>query len=105
MAFNNSTLMKLQNALNANGDNIMINQNQFYSPNLMRPINMWHVKRAMRDADSDRYYYVELFRSASKIQVALFLRDLWYEQNGWEVPTDNEMWNNLKKQRAEKELE
>ena len=28
--------------------------------------------------------------------MVLFLRDYWYEFNGWEVPNDNEVWNKVK---------
>ena len=30
------------------------------------------------------------------IQILLFLRDYWFEMNGWDIPTDNEMWNEIK---------
>ncbi|MBR4377332.1 MAG: hypothetical protein IKP50_00380 [Bacilli bacterium] len=33
----------------------------------------------------------ELFSSASEIQVVLFMRNLWYAVNGWDIPPTNKM--------------
>lgn len=39
----------------------------------------------------------ELFRCGNKIKVVLFLRDYWYQLNGWEIPKD-EYWDKQKGQ-------
>jgi hypothetical protein len=33
----------------------------------------------------------ELFSSASEIQIVLFMRNLWYAVNGWDIPATNKM--------------
>jgi hypothetical protein len=33
----------------------------------------------------------ELFSSASEIQIVLFMRNLWYALNGWDIPPTNQM--------------
>ena len=48
---------------------------------------------------------MELFKSTSQIQVVLFLGYFWYDINGWEIPTDNEMWNNAKQKYYDKKEE
>lgn len=97
MPASNSTMIhKLQSAINGKGGKIVINRTQFYSEDQDRPITIWVVKKAIWDDRKNRQIYVELFSSVSQIQIVLFLRDLWYEINGWEVPNDNETWNTAK---------
>ena len=38
----------------------------------------------------------EIFSTYSQLQVILFLRDLWYVWLGKEIPTDNQLWENIK---------
>ena len=37
-----------------------------------------------------------MFSSASDIQIVKWLRDYWYTLNGWEVPTDDPVWEEAK---------
>ena len=57
---------------------------------------MYLVKQAVFDDETGKHKNVELFKSTSQIQIVLFLRDFWFEINGWEIPTDNEQWNAIK---------
>lgn len=97
MASNSTLIHKLQQALNGKGERILYTTSQFYSEQQNRPVTIYHVKQATYDEIEDKTRNVELFKSTSQIQIVLFLRDLWYEVNGWEVPQDNETWNNVKK--------
>lgn len=97
MAASNSTMIhKLQRAINAQGEKLLYDTQQFYSNDQNRPITMYRIRKTYKNEATGRNKYVELFSSASQIQIVLFLRDYWYEINGWEVPTDNEMWEKIK---------
>ena len=105
MASNSVLIHKLQRALNTKGMKILYSTTQFYSEEQDRPVTMYIVKRAVYDEQKGRNQNIELFKSTSQIQIVLFLRDLWYEVNGKEVPKDNEKWNAAKeKQLQEKEV-
>ena len=81
----------------------MYSTSQFYSVKQDRPITTYQVRQAIVDEETKKSKSVELFKSTSQLQILLFLRDLWYEVNGWEVPTDNEMWNKAKERYYEKQ--
>ena len=103
MASNSVNIHKLQTALNGKGYNILYSTSQFYSVKQDRPITTYQVRQAIVDEETKKSKSVELFKSTSQLQILLFLRDLWYEVNGWEVPTDNEMWNKAKERYYEKQ--
>lgn len=98
MASNSTNIHKLQQAINNRGGQILYNTTQFYSVKQNRPVNIYIIKQAYYDVARDRVGAVELFKSTSQIQILLFLRDMWFEMNGWEVPTDNEQWNAAKEE-------
>ena len=96
---------KLQNAINDKGYKLLYNKTQFYSEQQDRPINLYTIKQVVPpDNPNKRNRYIELFKSTSQIQIVFFLRDFWYDINGWEVPTDNEMWNEAKQKYLEKQV-
>lgn len=90
------TIKKLQAALNSSGEKILIDLRQFWSDEKKKYITMYRVKKAVWDEEKLKYKNVELFRTCSQIQVILFLRDMWYQLNGQELPTDNDMWNEIR---------
>ena len=96
MASNSTNIHRLQKAINNKGGAILYNTTQVYSFEQNRPITIYIVRQAVYDETKKRSRAVELFSSASQIQILLFLRDYWFQMNGWEVPTDNEMWNKAK---------
>ena len=90
-------IKKLQRAINEKFDgHILINKTQYYSPQTDRPMELFVIKKAIWDDSKNKFKNVELFSSPSDIQIVLWLRDYWYDLNGWEVPTDNEEWNKAK---------
>lgn len=94
---------KLQRAINDKFDQkILYNKTQFYSDQQDRPVTLYILKQAVWDEEKERNRNVELYSTTSQIQIVLYLRDLWYELNGWEIPTDNEEWNKAKKAYAER---
>lgn len=99
MASNSVMIHKLQQAINGRGMKILYSTSQFYSNQQDRPVTMYQIKQAVYDEDTGKYKHVELFKSVSQIQIVLFLRDMWFEINGWEIPTDNQVWNKMKEKR------
>lgn len=90
-----SMIKKLQTACNQKFDaHILYNKRQFYGDNKKRrsPITMHVIAVAVYDEDNERYKNIELYASASEINVVKFMRDYWYELNDWEVPTDDKEW-------------
>lgn len=99
MANSNIVMVKkLQQAINGKGEKILYTTNQFYSDEQDRPVTIYSIKKAIFNEEKKRNINIELFSSTSILQIVLFLRDYWYELNGWEVPTDNEQWNKIKEE-------
>ena len=106
MQSNRQMIKKLQTAINQNfGKKITYNKTQFYSDKQDRPVTIYIIKQCIYDEDRNRNRYIELFSSCSQLQIVLFLRDMWYELNGWEVPTDNEDWTKAKQKYYENKEE
>lgn len=97
-------IKKLQRAINDKfGQRILVNKTQYYSQESERVLEILIIKKAVWDEDKQKFTNIELFSSASDIQIVLWLRDYWYELNGWEVPTDNEEWNKAKQRYEDKQ--
>ena len=93
-------IKKLQKAINITFDRkILVNKSQFYSDKSNKIIEMIVIKQAVWDEKKQKIVNIKLFESTSDIQIVLYLRDLWYRLNGWEVPTDNDYWNEIKKKK------
>lgn len=91
------TIKKLQNAINDTyNKHIVINKQQYYVEKDGKIAEIIVVKQAYVDKNG-RTKYNEIFSSGSDVAIVLFLRDYWYELNGWEVPDDNETWNETKR--------
>ena len=89
-------IKKLQNAINGTGKHhIIINKTQFYVEQDNKIAEVIVVKEVTIDRRG-KATYTEIFSSTSDICIVLFLRDMWYELNGWEIPTDNAMWEEAK---------
>ena len=94
------TIKKLQKAININFDKkILVNKNQFYSDKTKSIIEMIVIKQAVWNEEKHKVVNVKLFESTSDVQIVLYLRDLWFKLNGWDIPTDNDMWNDIKKKK------
>lgn len=96
MASCSVNIHKLQQAINRHGGKVLYSTTQFYSEKQDRPVTMYVIKQAVYDDETGKNKNIELFKTTSQIQVVLFLRDMWFEMNGWDVPTDNEQWNSIK---------
>lgn len=74
---------------------ILINSKQWFNEDKDTAMTVYTVQ--VFDVDENgKKTYTELFKTYSQVQLVLFMRDLWYELNGWEVPTDNPRWQEIK---------
>lgn len=96
MPSNAGMIKKLLTALNLRGLKLMYMTSQFWSEQQDRAVTLYVIKQAVWNADKERFDNVELYKSASQIQIVLYLRDLWYTINGKEVPQNNELWTEIK---------
>lgn len=95
---------KLQSAINQRAeDKLLINTQQWYSEDKGRPITVYTIKQSI--ITNGKKNLVELFKTYSQIQMLLWLRDYWYEINGWEIPHNNEIWEEMKQRNDKKEKE
>lgn len=98
-------IKKLQRAINEKfGQKILVNHTQFYSEKSEQVLEMIVVKKSIYDEEKQKSKQIELFSSTSDVQIVLYLRDYWYELNGWEVPTDNEEWQIAKQRYIDKHV-
>lgn len=90
---------KLQQALNARGEMILQRTTQFYSLDKKCPVTIYYVEKAYKDEeDPNRTKKNELFKTTSQLQVILFMRDLLNLSRGEPLPTDNQIWNDKRKE-------
>lgn len=99
-ASNKTMIHKLQAAINGKGEQLLIDKIQFFSEDQNRPISLYRISKSVFNPEKGRNKKDKLFETASQIQVVLFLRDYWYYLTGQEIPTDNEMWNEIKKKQG-----
>lgn len=103
MNSNKTMINKLKRAINSKGDRLLYSTNEFFSEEKQDTVTMHTIKRQLEPEAGERYgKKIELFSSVSTIQIVLFLRDMWYEMNGWEVPKDNEQWAEAKEKYEKK---
>lgn len=91
------TSKKLVQALNSKGRKITLSTKQFIGKE-GQPHNMYSISEATWNEDKRKYSHEELYSTTSMIRVTLFLRDLWFELNGWELPDDQELWNDIREE-------
>lgn len=90
------TIKKLQQALQFEGELILITTSQFFSMEKRTTVTRYHIKKQIQSEEKHKSSQVELFSSCSQIQITLFLRDYYYEVKGYEVPHDNPIWEAAK---------
>lgn len=95
MADINVSIQKLLKALNLKGEMLLYSKKQFMGKE-GQPHNLYTISKAVWDADRQKYGSTEIYKSTSTVRIALYLRDMWFSVNGWDLPTDNEMWNQIR---------
>ena len=104
MADVNRSINKLVGALNQNGYMILYNKKQFMGVE-GKPHNLYTISQAVWNPDKHKYGSKEIYKSTSTVRIVLFLRDAWFRFKGWELPTDNEMWNKIREEEKWERLE
>ena len=84
-------IRKLQIALNSKGQRVLCNRSQFYSEQQNRPVTIYKVMQSVFDEASGKNRHIELFSSASQIQIVLFMRNYWFLLQGKEIPPTNNL--------------
>ena len=91
------TSKKLIQALNSRGHKLTLSVKQFMGKE-GQPHNMYSINRAIWNEEKRRYSHEEAYSTTSMVRLTLFLRDMWFEENGWELPTDQEQWNKIREE-------
>lgn len=86
---------KLVKALNTRGYMLTFSYKQFMSRE-GKPINYYSINKATWNDEKGKYHHQELYSSTSMVRIVLYLRDMWYKENGWELPTDQVKWNTIR---------
>lgn len=95
------TAKKLQTACKkVFGVKLLIDQRQWYHKDKDMAVTAYTLYQVSNNQTTRTK--IKLFQTYSQIQLVLFMRDYWFELNGWEVPHDNKMWEDLKKQYEER---
>ena len=95
MADINKSINKLIQALNRKGYMLMYEKGQFMGVE-GQPHNIYTIQQAKWLPEKGKYGKVAIYKSTSTVRIVLFLRDTWYRENGEELPTDNQMWNEIR---------
>lgn len=93
----NKSVQKLIQALNMRGHDLLFSRKQFMGKE-GKPHNLYVLSKGAWNSDKGKYDTIDIYKTTSLIRMVLFLRDMWYTEKGLELPTDNEMWNNIREQ-------
>ena len=94
------TSKKLIQALNSRGHKLTLSTKQFIGRE-GQPHNMYSISSATWNEEKRKYSHDELYSTTSMVRITLFLRDMWYVENNWELPTDQEEWNRIREELRE----
>ena len=61
-----------------------------------RIITLYIISESVYNPDIEKYQNVEIYSSSSMVRIVMFLRDGWYICNNMELPTDQEIWNEVR---------
>lgn len=91
------TAKKLIQALNSRGYKLTFSTKQFIGKE-GQPHNMHSISKALWNEEKRRYSHEEIYSATSMVRIVLFLRDMWFTENGWDLPTDQEQWNTIREE-------
>lgn len=91
------TSKKLIQALNGRGHKYTLSTKQFIGKE-GQPHNMYSISKAIYNEEKRRYSHEEVYSTTSMVRITLYLRDMWFIENGWELPTDQEEWNAIREE-------
>lgn len=91
------TAQTLIKALNTKGYKLTFSQKEFMGTE-GQPHKYYCIQRAVWNQERGKYNHIDVYSSTSQVRIVLFLRDMWYDYNGWELPTDQEQWNKIREE-------
>ena len=91
------TSKKLVQALNSKGYKLTFSIKQYMGKE-GAPHSMYIISRALWNEEKGKYYHEDIYSTSSMVRAVLFLRDMWYEENNWELPMDQEQWNRIREE-------
>lgn len=91
------TSKKLIKAINTKGYTLTYGSKEFLG-NDGKIHNYGTVYIAKYNEARHRYDSVPIYSTPSTVRVVMYLRDFWFILNGMELPTDQELWNKIRKQ-------
>lgn len=97
----NNVSKKLVTALNSRGYKLLFANKQFIGKEGDIHV-LFTINQAVYDEEKEKWINKELYSSGSMVRIVLFLRDLWYAENGQPLPTDQEQWNIIRQDLLEK---
>lgn len=65
---------------------VVYNQNQFYSEEKRKPINIYSIKFVAYDEEKGKNKYTEVYKSGVQLYMVFFMRNLWYTLTDKEIP-------------------
>ena len=90
------TIRKLKVAIRNKYDiKLLITTKEWYSEQRQVLMPYYIISKHNYDPVAKKSSQEEIFKAGNKIQVVLFLRDYWYNLNGWEIPKDR-YWDEKK---------
>ena len=89
------TAKKLLKALRTKDLRYTMSTKQFFGKE-GEPHNYYTISKAEWDEEKCKYAHYEVYSTTSMVRIVLFLRDLWYKANDWELPTDQPLWNSIR---------
>lgn len=83
---------KLMNGLNSRGYKLTFGSREFIGiGGEKHQFNT--ISKAVYNEITQRYDHIALYSSPSMLRIVMYLRDMWFIENGLELPTDQEVWN------------
>lgn len=89
------TARKLITAINSRGAHYTLSTRQFIDRE-GKPRNLFSIAVSTWDAERNKWIGKEVYATSSAVRITLYLRDVWYRLNGWELPMDQEKWNTIR---------
>ena len=91
------TCRKLINALNSKGFMLTFNVKEFMGIEGLTH-KYYVLSQAVWNDQRNRYDNNDLYGTISVIRMVRYLRDMWYDYNGWELPMDQPKWNKIREE-------
>lgn len=63
-----------------------------------KPHDFYVLSEAVLNEETGKFYNREIYSTTSMVRIVLYLRDIWYSLEGLELPTDQEKWNEIRKE-------